>query len=497
MTASDPPSTDSRPAAAPSHDANWTAAQLTAAMGGRWLTPPADPHMLVRGIGIDSRDLRAGTAFVAIRGEQHDGHDYVVAALRAGACMAVAQQAPQGAADAGPLLLVEDSVVAVQRAASVWRDRLAGGGTRVIAVTGSNGKTTTRHLIHTLLSTRGRGTQSPRSFNNHLGLPLTLLGARPGDDFVVVEIGTNHPGEIAPLARIARPDVAVITNIGTAHLGNFADQEAIAREKSELLCHLAAGGVAVLPADDRFLPTLRAAVARGTSTVLFGRGDQADVRIDSEVETRGAGLRFPVSGCGDIHLPLPGLHNALNAAAAMAVARVMALPCDVWPAALARVTAVPMRSQTLRYGSKDRPMTVVHDAYNANPDSMRAALDTLVHLDPMDGGRRVAVLGDMLELGAHSEHRHAELAQRVAALAGQIHEVVMIGKLSRDAAEPIRRQLGDEHVLVTGPWSEDLPRRVAARLAPGDVVLLKASRGLGLERLLPAIEERFGRVSEL
>ncbi len=482
---------------------SFTPALLVRATAGRWLTPPADLHAPIRGFSIDSRDIQPGMAFVAIVGPNHDGHDHVAAAFRAGAALAVVQR-PVALPDelpGRPVLQVDDTIAALQRAAAAWRDCLALAGVRVIAVTGSNGKTTTRCLIHAALSSRLRGSQSPKSFNNHLGLPLTLLNADPRHHFVVAEVGTNHPGEIEPLARIARPDVAVITTIGTAHIGNFTDQAAIAREKAQLLTHLAPHGIAVLPADDACLSTLLRHVPAGCTVSHFGRSDTADVRLTSPVHTTPDCIRFTISAQAapshsegadlTLTLPLPGPHNALNALAALAVARALHIPDEAAITALAAAAVAPMRGQVLRLGSPV-PVTLLLDAYNANPDSMRAALDTLLTFTPAVGGRRIAILGDMLELGEHAVTQHRDLGRRLAALAGDIHNLVLIGKLSQVAAAQAAAAYTGQHMLAVETWLDDLPAAIAGRLRPGDVVLIKASRGLALERLVPAIETRFG-----
>lgn len=404
----------------------WTPHQFAQITDGRWLTEPADLDAPLLGVSIDTRTIEPMQVFVAIGGEHHDGHEFVGDALHRGATFAIVQRDV-----AGPALAVNDTVKALQKLASAWREELADHGCKVIAVTGSSGKTTTRQLIHHALGARFTGTQSPKSFNNHLGVPLTLLGARREHDFVVAEVGSNHPGEIAQLAEILRPDAAVITTIGEAHIGNFGSRRAIEKEKRSLYRFVRDGGLKVEP--------------------------------DLEPQEKLVG-----------RLPVPGEHMKRNAQAAVEVARWMGVSDAAIAERLASAPAVEGRLQRLRFHG----LSVIHDAYNANPDSIRAALDVLMSL-PAE--RRVLVLGDMLELGEHSAAAH----RRVGA---QFREQRRPGDLLITIG-PEAKLAGGEHVF--GSWSDDLPQRIAGLLEVGDLVLLKGSRAGRLERLLPAIERRF------
>ncbi len=448
----------------------WTPRAIAATLGGQWLGPV--PDTALRGVSIDSRAIHPGEVFIAIKGDRFDGHDFLAAAFDRGAAFAIAASSRRPTPDARhPMLLVPDTLVALQQLASAYRDELARQGCKVIAVAGSNGKTTTRHMIHHVLThAELRGTQSPKSFNNHIGVPLTLLGARvsgigyrvsgegkdratsdhtpypiphtpPPDDFVVVEVGTNHPGEIAALGAIVRPDIAVITSIGAEHLEFFGDLAGVAREEASLLACVQPEGVAIVPHDAPWPDEFEFPLPVGVALVEFAEDD-------------------PVAAT----VALPGRHNRANAAATAAVARCLDVSDSSIGAALACASAVDGRSQIIELG---QGVTLLNDSYNANPDSMRAALDVLGAF----GRRRVAILGDMLELGHASADSHraiVDLARRSA------DEVVLIGE------------------RFGGPaWSVDLSQRIAAMIEPGDVVLLKASRGMRLERLIPAIEARF------
>lgn len=441
----------------------WTPAAFAEITRGHWLVPTADADAAVTGLGIDSRALHAGEAFVAIAGERFDGHDFLDQVEAAGARLAIVEQdvaLPETTGESGMALLrVDSTVAALQALAARWRDALRTAGCRIVSVCGSNGKTTTRHLIHHVLSHAGlTGTQSPKSFNNHLGVPLTLLGARPEHDFLVAEVGTNHPGEIAELAAIVRPDIAVLTSIGEEHLAFFRDLTGVAREESAVLEHVADGGTAILLTEERLPVALT--LPRAPAFAIE--------RFDLD----------PVTAA----LPLPGEHNRLNASAASAVARCFGIAEDIIRGAWPGAGHAPMRGEVLNADDPSRP-TVINDAYNANPTSMRAALAVLAGYPPP----RMAVLGDMLELGAASESAHRD----IAALAADTAECcVLIGPCFAAAAAQLAL---DELAVSAHPaWSEQLAADAVGELTPDATVLIKGSRGMALERLLPALDARFG-----
>lgn len=465
----------------------WTPAAAAHLTGGRWLIEPADPAAALTGLTTDSRSLAPGQVFLALRGERFDGHDYLPAALAQGAGLAIVERRVDVRSEGVGVLLVDDAVAALHALARGWRDVLREAGCRVIAVAGSNGKTTTRHLVHAALGGKLTGTQSPKSFNNHLGVPLTLLAARAAHDFVAVEIGSNHPGEVAQLCAIAQPDAAIVTSIGREHLEHFGSLDAVAMEEGAVLAALPAAGVAIV--HDEAWPMIKPHVelSAGVRLVRYGESNDADVRlITSEPAPRGQ--RLTVTPGGSIELPLLGRHNAVNALAAVAAARWLGVDDDAAAAALARVEPVEGRLQVLRYG----PVTVLHDAYNANPDSVAAALRTLAEQPVGDGGRRVAVLGDMFELGPASPDEHRGVGERLIELGDAVGLVVVIGALSMFIAEGLQGRWPGERLRVFAGWDDTLPGTVADALRPGDVVLIKASRGMKLERLLPAIEAKFG-----
>ncbi|MFA9478551.1 UDP-N-acetylmuramoyl-tripeptide--D-alanyl-D-alanine ligase [Phycisphaerales bacterium AB-hyl4] len=528
----------------------WTPRHIAEVTGGRWLRKPSDLDRPLAGLSIDTRTIGADEVFLAIVGPRFDGHNFLPAAAAAGAAMAIVEEVSSSddVADSKlPLLHVDSAVEALHRLAGAWRDVLAAAGCRVIAVVGSNGKTTTRHLVHTALNKsvvsgskaddqssqretrdqkaetaaqRLEGTQSPRSFNNHLGVPLTLLAARAEHDFVVAEIGTNHPGEIAALASIARPSAAVITSVGREHMEHFGTLEAVAREEAAVLDHLVEQGLAVIEAEAMQRIAGVRAMPEHVHVVRFGEGDDADVRYENLSETP-VGLRFDVVGDAvsasnqtskvgreAMTLPLLGRHNASNALAAVVVGRWMGVSLDELAKQLAGTSAVPGRLEVRRVGLPTAAVLVLHDAYNANPDSMQAAIRTLVNVQATTADtnqkpktknekpkaaapRRIAILGDMAELGKHGPDAHRQLGEELVKQGDAIDLVLLVGQLTLFTAEALSRRWPNERVHVLGPLNDAAAQRIADMLKPGDIVLLKASRSVALERVLPAIEQRF------
>lgn len=451
---------------------------LAAAVGGRWQRDPTRP---IRGASIDTRALDEGAIFVALKGERTDGHRFLEQAAEAGASCAIIDDPSASAPDSLGLLLVRDAREALADAARVWRTKLAGP---VIAITGSNGKTTTVAMLHAALRAGGMtGTRSIRSFNNDLGVPLTLLNAAPGHDYTICECGINAPGEMGVLGSICAPDIAVITSIGRAHLEALGSIEGIAREKSALIRAMRdpAARFAVAPAGVPTLdPFLHDAARAGTRVIRFGRRQTEPVhviawndgdRVTASINTADWSV--------EANLPMPGIHNAWNAAAAAIVARELGVgPRDI-AAGLAQTEPAAMRLEIRDIDLHGGTARLVLDAYNANPDSMTAALDQLAAgaFDPPEGaGRRVAILGEMLELGDAAQHEHTELTRRVTRhlTAGDLHAATLIGP-----SMPII----DPRITIERGASEDTLARAAAAVIPGDVALLKASRSLRFERI--------------
>jgi UDP-N-acetylmuramoyl-tripeptide--D-alanyl-D-alanine ligase len=351
---------------------------------------------------------------------------------------------------------------------------------KVVAITGSMGKTTTKTIAHHLLGSRLSGSASIKSFNNHIGVPLTLLNARPNDAYVICEVGTNAPGEIAQLARIVQPDIAVITNVSAVHLEGLGSVEGILREKASLLSHLTPNGLAIVNADVQGLTDYEKIAP---AMVSFGFSDAADLQI-TDYQAGDEASSFTLNNRWELALPLLGRHNALNATAAIAVARHLKFEEDPIAEALAQTPTPDSRLQPQKIGSEDNPTTLIDDAYNASPDAMAAALGILG--DYPTAGRRIAILGDMLELGDASQMYHRELGERVAA--SNIDLAIFIGPESQHAADAFAQTRSSEQNQTISEFQDDTPQHVAAMIEPGDTVLIKASRSMRLERLIPAIK---------
>ncbi len=450
-----------------------TLGEVTAAVGGR--LDGADPGHLVDGsVVIDSRVAGPGSLFVAVVGEHVDGHDFAAPAIRRGA-VAVLAARPVGA----PYVLVEDTTLALGRLAAHLRSRL--GGLHTVGVTGSQGKTSTKDLLAHLLAEDGPVVAPAGSLNNELGVPLTVLRSDRQTRHLVVEMGARGDGHIRYLCEIARPDTGLVLNVGTAHVGEFGSREAIARTKGELVEALPGDGVAVLNADD---PLVLAMAERTQAAVTtFGVTTEADVRVtDLELDESGCPsfvLATP-GGAAPVEMRLLGAHQANNAAAAAAVA--LAAGIGLGTVARALGTATPASRWRMERRVRPDGVVVVNDAYNASPDAMRSALRTLAALGRAPGaGRTVAVLGEMRELGAVADDEHRAVGRLAAELG--VDRLVVVGA----GAEQLHRGAADADVWAGGSVRvPDVDAALAALegyLRPGDVVLVKASRAAGLERV--------------
>lgn len=464
----------------------WRAETIKSAVGGAWLArQDASKRPLTEGVSTDSRAVKPGQVFIALRGEKHDAHAYLADVVKAGAAMLIIDRpetlATSGAAEAGVgVLHVPDSGAALLRLGGVYRKSLE--TTRVIAVGGSNGKTTTCRLVEQLLGGTLRGTASPKSFNNAIGVPLTVLGAKRSDQYLLCEVGTNAPGEIAPLADLVSPDIAVITSIGREHLEGLGSIEGVIKEEVTLLASLRAGGLAVINADTPALvEAARSILVKlpQRSIVTFGFSAGADIRITA-VEVSDRGTRFTLNERESFFVPLIGRHNALNAAAAIAVARRMGVPSDVIEAALAKANGAPMRLERREVSG----VVFVNDAYNANPESMIAAIRTFAEVGA--SGRRVLILGDMLELGGHAPELHREVGE-VLAREGTPDLLVLVGNHAAGIGERAQRVMSSDRVVYVPDAGAASAGAIAAMLNAGDMVLLKGSRGMGLERIMEAM----------
>jgi UDP-N-acetylmuramoyl-tripeptide--D-alanyl-D-alanine ligase len=511
----------------------WTYQNLATVCKGTWLVKPDDLTTEVSGLWHDTREIKQGQAYLAIAGDNFDGHEFIDKAFDAGAAIAIVSKEIE--TDTRPVLKVDDTVVALQDLARAYRDELCKGRCKVIGIAGSNGKTTTRHLIHHVLTHAGlKGIQSPKSFNNHLGVPLTLLQAKPTDDFVAAEIGTNHPGEIDFLSEIARPDIAVITSIGEEHLEFFKDIEGVEKEEAAILPYIQPNGVAITPgqwdAECRFDldPKWLSKVPDSVKSIRIGEPEFEPELRDRVEEWYVADISPWLGGAnsqsfiapqpftllnvapggneeklGECKLNLSGRCNLFNATTAAVVAIQFGFKFADLSGGFISIAAPEGRGQITSFSE----LVLINDAYNANPSSMREAIAMMGNNQAIHQASSVLVLGDMFELGDHADEHHRAIGQFLAPMDSvyvgnkdhSVSRVILIGPMMQHAKEPVESawmQKGRGRLHCFPDWSDDLPDKVAALLQPGDTVLLKASRGMRLERLIPAIEQRFGAAQD-
>jgi UDP-N-acetylmuramoyl-tripeptide--D-alanyl-D-alanine ligase len=433
-------------------------------------------------VGIDSRQAGPGDLFVAVRGEVHDGHRFVPDAVARGAAGAlVARGRAAEFAHTGALLIeVDDTLAALGGLAAHWRAKFS---LPIIGITGSIGKSSTKELVAGILGTKLNVLKSPKSYNNEYGLPLSVLMIDGATDVAVLEMGTFGPGELAALAEIARPTISVVTNVGHTHLERMGSQDGIARAKGELVAALPADGVAVLNGDD---PRVRA-MARLTSAriLLYGYGDDCDLRA-GDLEDHGLdGLSFSLHWHGEgqsarLHrAPLLGAHSVYTALAAAGAALAAGMRFDDVTAALLR----PHAAVRLLVVPGPRGSTIIDDSYNAAPASVLAALDILGRT-PAE--RRLAVLGDMLELGDYEEEAHRIVGRRVAEVADAL---LTIGPRARIIADEAARSGVTAERIATFDRKDQVVAALSSELRAGDAVLIKGSRGLALEDVVAALRE--------
>ena len=430
-----------------------------------------DGSVMIHKVSTDSRTLKPGELFVALRGKNFDGHNFVESAAKAGAAGAMVDsnwkgQVPENFA----LIRMKDTLQGYQELAANCRKSLT---LKVVAITGSNGKTSTKDFTASVLGRRFRVTKTEGNFNNHVGLPRTILETTSRDEVAVWEIGMNHPGEVAALSKIAAPDTAIITNIGVAHIEFMGSREAIADEKGALVEAVGAEGTVILNADDPF--SARIAARARAKVVLAGTTD-GTIRA-AEISQSEDGTEFTILEGAHrcrAQLPVPGLHMVQNALLAVAAGRVFGVSLEACAEGLASAPLAKARLQIKKIGGVE----FIDDSYNANPDSMKAALRTLAEL-PAEG-KRIAVLGEMRELGAESERGHREVGVTAATL--KIDQVIAIGNLASEIAHAAK-DAGLQKIAIVGSASDaaDLLGEIAA---PGDLVLIKGSRLARTEQVI-------------
>ncbi len=448
---------------------------LMHATGGRLSAVPS-PDCPIDRVSTDSRTLQPGCVFWALRGENHDGHNFIPQAFERGAvlCVADASRSPTAA---GPTLLVHDTGAALMQFARWYRGTL---DALVIGLTGSVGKTTTRELIHVALASEFEGIRSRQNFNNTVGLPLSLLDADHRHEFIVLEMGAARIGDIAELASVAAPEVGVVTAIGPAHLQTFGSLDGVIRGKGELLECLPSSGFAVLPGDDMIL---RQMADRAPCPVIFvGEGDDNHLRA-TRVRASFEGLQFRVDGV-DFSVPVCGRHHLTNALCAIAIAREIGVRLPSVAQGLERFEPIDGRTRLRIIGS----WTVIDDTYNASPLSVAAACRMLPELELPGIGRRILVLGDMRELGETADLEHWKIGELAARL--KIDFVLASGKHADQVAGGAENAGMDPHCIAAAPDLETMKAVLDCWLEPGDVILVKGSRATRMERIVEWLGER-------
>jgi UDP-N-acetylmuramoyl-tripeptide--D-alanyl-D-alanine ligase len=429
------------------------------------------------GVSIDSRTTKDGDCFFAICGENFDGHDYVFDAFAKGAVCAVVSKDIKSEK---LILKVGDVVKALGDFALSYRQLC---GFKVVAITGSVGKTTARHIIHHVLSQHYRVHQAPKNFNNNIGLPLTLLGADPEHQIVIAELGTNHPGEIAYLTRIAQPDIAVVTNVYPAHLEGFGDLKTITNEKLSIEEGLQKDGILLLNGDSELLRAYyESRVTSHESRVkTFGKSDDSGY-LAQNIASNGFSSQFTIDS-KEVYLPLSGPGNIENALAAWAVCSRFDLTIDDFARAVRTLKALPMRAELLQIGT----LTVLNDCYNANPASMKNALDILAGLGSEKNSRLVFICGDMAELGNQSEQLHTELGAAVAEAKVQL--LIAVGKLAEIAAEAAQKTANYDLQIECFKDTLSVCNSLQELIKDNDIILVKGSRIAKLEKVIEKLKE--------
>jgi UDP-N-acetylmuramoyl-tripeptide--D-alanyl-D-alanine ligase len=448
--------------------------QVAQSAGGR--ISCGDETAVINKVSTDSRTLKSGELFVALRGQNFDGHNFVESAAQTGAAAAIVESTWHGKTPKQfALIRTNDTLQAYQKLAANYRKSLK---LKVVAITGSNGKTSTKDFTAAVLAHRFRVTKTEGNFNNHVGLPRTILEATSGDEVAVWEIGMNHPGEIAALAKLAAPDVAIITNIGVAHIEFMGSRERIAEEKGSLAEAVGTHGTVILNADD---PFTRSIATRARGKLILAGITEGSIRA-AEITQSESGTDFTILEGAHrcrAQLSIPGLHMVQNALLAVVAGRVFGLSLEDCAAGLVGAPLTKARLQIKEVAG----VQFLDDSYNANPDSMKAALRTLVELDV--DGKRIAVLGEMRELGEESERGHREVGEAAATL--KIDQLITIGGAASAIADGARHA-GLQKTAVVNSTSEaaDLLNEIAA---PGDLILIKGSRASRTEEVM----KHFGR----
>lgn len=452
---------------------------IVAATGGRLVR---DGEVMVSGVSIDTRTLQPGELYVAVRGKRFDGHQFVATAIEAGAAGVVVDN-DAAVPGTGCAVVVGNTTDALGRIAALHRQRVS---CRVVAITGSNGKTTTKEMLAAILATKYRTLRPHGSFNNDIGVPLTVLRLERDTEAAVFEIEMNELGGTERLARICRPEVGVITNIGDTHLEFMTDRQGVAQEKAELLQVLPRTGTAVLNADDSLVMEIGDRYAP-SSRLTFGLSVRADVFATAVRDAGLDGMEFRLQGEHVVRLPIPGRHNIANCLAACAAAHALGIAYAAMPEAIAGFQPPPMRLRVLRLG----PVTLIEDCYNANPQSVRAALGVMRESAPVE--HRIAFLGDMLELGSASVAQHEALGRELAGVVNRLVLVGPMGKTTAAAAIEAGLSASSVHWFETSGQARDA---LFDLVRHGDTILVKGSRAMAMELVSQEIAKHYGQETD-
>ena len=432
----------------------------------------------IQGVTIDSRKIQPGNLFIPFKGEHSDGHNYVEAALKSGAAAALWQKDVPNPPANLPILIVEDTLEAIQELARSYRNELH---VKVVGITGSNGKTTVKDMTANLLSLQYRVKKTEGNYNNHLGMPLTILALDEDTEIAVLEMGMSGKGEIEFLTKLARPNVAIITNIGEAHLQDLGSREAIAEAKLEIVQGLQDDGLLIYMGDETILKDGLASANRNINTQTFGRSHQNDL-YPVEIETKQNGSRFKVNKVDfEFHLPVLGAHNVLNALSAMLTAHYFNIPYEKMNDGFVHLKLTQMRMELVEGVKGER---IINDAYNASPTSMRAAIDLISNLP--DYERKIVVLGDMLELGEKEKEFHYEMGKSLDPQ--KINYVFTFGPLAEQIAQGAMTAFPSDRVFSFLD-KQSLMDQLVKRTNKETLILVKASRGMKLEEVVTELQK--------
>lgn len=440
--------------------------------------PDIGCEQVITSVSTDSREIKSGGCFFAIKGENFDGHNFLESAFQTGAVCAVVNKSASLKPEVKdyPLLKVDNTVKALGRFAKFYRNEQ---NFKTVSITGSVGKTTTKSILYQVLSEKFKCHQAPKSFNNYIGLPLTILSAEPDTQILITELGSNHPGEISNLTEIATPDIAIITAIAASHLDGFKNLESIIEEKLSIAEGLKPGGTLIINGDN---PRLTAdAQRKGLEFTTFGLSDKNDVSA-ADIRLYPGSNEFKIEDI-QVKLPLPGTAAVSNALAAWSVCRILDIKVETFAEGIARLKPVDKRSQIRKFGN----LTVIDDCYNANPASMKNALEILRRFGEKENGRTVFICGDMAELGSRAGELHIRLGQQAAEF--DVSVMVAIGEQSRLAGRHFTEKRGRE--INFFPDTDTACNNLEKIIKDTDIILVKGSRTAGLEKIVQKLEQIF------